>query len=248
MTYLELVNSVLKRMRETTVTTITENSLSTLVGEFVNDAKRVVEDAWQWSSLVDYVDVTTVAGTATYELNSLSTGIGGANLRSRARLYLEPEKGQPLAYITTAGSEAQLSPFNLASNQLEVTIASNQSVRQPPRYFALEATSSIVDGRVNKRLRLYPTPDAVYTVRVYFVNPPNVLSSTSDTTPVPDDPIIQQAYLYSLYERGEELGEMLTLTAQKAQMALTDAISLDQNTTATEVNFYVPTREVAHNA
>jgi hypothetical protein len=44
MTYLQLVNSVLRRMRENEVTSF-ENSTDSyvkLIGEFVNDARRIV--------------------------------------------------------------------------------------------------------------------------------------------------------------------------------------------------------------
>ena len=40
MTYLELVNDVLIRLRETTVSTVSETTYSALIGKFVNDAKR----------------------------------------------------------------------------------------------------------------------------------------------------------------------------------------------------------------
>jgi len=39
-TYLDLVNDVLVRLREPEVGTVNENTLSKLVGAFVNDAKR----------------------------------------------------------------------------------------------------------------------------------------------------------------------------------------------------------------
>jgi hypothetical protein len=45
MTYLELVNDVLVRLRETTVSSVSETSYSSLIGKFVNDAKRQIEDA-----------------------------------------------------------------------------------------------------------------------------------------------------------------------------------------------------------
>ena len=44
MTYLELINDVLIRLRETTVAANGETTYSTLIGKFVNDAKRQVED------------------------------------------------------------------------------------------------------------------------------------------------------------------------------------------------------------
>jgi hypothetical protein len=61
MTYLELVNDVLVRLRETSVSTVSETSYSSLIGKFVNDAKRQIEDAFAWNVLVQTITVTTVA-------------------------------------------------------------------------------------------------------------------------------------------------------------------------------------------
>ena len=44
MTYLELVNDVLTRLRETNVSTVSETNYSALIGKFVNDAKRQIVD------------------------------------------------------------------------------------------------------------------------------------------------------------------------------------------------------------
>ena len=43
MTYLDIVNNVLRRLREDTVTTVTNDTYSTMVGDFVNDAKQIVK-------------------------------------------------------------------------------------------------------------------------------------------------------------------------------------------------------------
>ena len=42
MTYLNLVNNVLRRMREEEVASVSSNTYSKMVGDFVNDAKRAV--------------------------------------------------------------------------------------------------------------------------------------------------------------------------------------------------------------
>ena len=68
MTYLQLVNSVLRRLREDEVTTVAQNSYSKLIGEFVNDAKRIVEDSWDWSSLRTTLTVQTSANVFSYAL------------------------------------------------------------------------------------------------------------------------------------------------------------------------------------
>ena len=41
MTYLNLVNNVLRRMREEEVASVSSNTYSKMVGDFVNDAKPV---------------------------------------------------------------------------------------------------------------------------------------------------------------------------------------------------------------
>jgi hypothetical protein len=60
MTYLELVNDVLVRLREQTVTTVGLTTYSSLIGKFVNDAKRQIEDAYDWNALGQTITVTTI--------------------------------------------------------------------------------------------------------------------------------------------------------------------------------------------
>ena len=69
MTYLQLVNSVLRRLREDEVTSVSQNSYSKLIGEFVNDAKRSVEDAYDWTALRTTLTVTTDDTTFNYVFN-----------------------------------------------------------------------------------------------------------------------------------------------------------------------------------
>ena len=51
-TYLETVNNVLRRLREPTVSSVNESSYSAMIGVFVNDAKRNVEDAYNWNAAI----------------------------------------------------------------------------------------------------------------------------------------------------------------------------------------------------
>ena len=47
MTYLEIVNKVLVRLREEEVTTLDENDYSKLVANLVNVTKQEVENSWK---------------------------------------------------------------------------------------------------------------------------------------------------------------------------------------------------------
>ena len=72
MTYLEIVNDVLTRLRESTVSTVSATVYSSLIGKFVNDAKRQIEDAFPWNILSQDITVTTSASVYKYSL----TGAG----------------------------------------------------------------------------------------------------------------------------------------------------------------------------
>jgi len=72
MNYISLVNSVLRRLRETEVSSVADNAYSKLIGEFVNDAKRQVEDAYPWNALSE----TLTASTATDIFNYVLVGSG----------------------------------------------------------------------------------------------------------------------------------------------------------------------------
>ena len=68
MTYLNLVNNVLRRLREDEVSSVQDTTYSKLVGDFVNDAKRMIEDSWDWSALRTTLTVTTSTGIFNYVL------------------------------------------------------------------------------------------------------------------------------------------------------------------------------------
>ena len=95
-TYLEIVNDVLTRLREPTVQTVTENTLSTLVGQWVNDVKRQVNDAYDWDALNTYVDVTTVPNQYT------GYSMTGAGLRFRVNDVINTSRYWPMTEIGRA--------------------------------------------------------------------------------------------------------------------------------------------------
>ena len=69
MSYLDIVNNILKRLRERTVATVNESSYSSLIAVLVNDAKETVENAFQWSGLRTTLTATTTSDVFNYELN-----------------------------------------------------------------------------------------------------------------------------------------------------------------------------------
>ena len=80
MTYLNLVNNVLRRLREEEVASVQSSTYSKMAGDFVNDAKRMVEDAWDWSALRTTLTVTTTADIFNYVLTGSQNRIKALNV------------------------------------------------------------------------------------------------------------------------------------------------------------------------
>lgn len=211
-TYLQLVNSVLTRLREDTVAAVSETNYSALVGEWVNDAKRLVEDGWDWSCLQASVSVAVLASTLDYTLTGLN---------ERARLLRDNRTDLPMAFDVTSGDPFQLLDVDLNWARTQRNLLATPNSQAKPINF------SVNRGAGTRLLYLWETPTASRTWNIWFVNPQDELSAGSDVLSVPYYPVIQIALDYALNERGEEIGEPGTTVDQKARMHIADAVAID---------------------
>ncbi len=202
MTYLELVNDVLIRLRETTVTTVTETSYSTLIGKFVNDAKRQIEDAFAWNVLGTTITLSTTSGTYSYSL----TGAG--------------QKFQVIDVIN-ATSNIGMKNIDYASMNRKQNFST--PVSGIPSEYAFDG----VDGSYNTKVTLYPRPDGVYSIPFSLTVPQATLSSDSTVVLVPDVLVVQNAYSRSLVERGEDGGLSSSEAYLLYKSMLSDYIALE---------------------
>jgi hypothetical protein len=202
MTYLELVNDVLIRLRETAVSTVSETSYSALIGKFVNDAKRQIEDAFAWNVLGTTITVTTTASTASYSL----TGAG--------------QKFQVMDVINTTSNVGLTNiSFVDMNRKLNFTPLANQI----PTEFAFDG----VDGSYNTKVNLYPIPDGVYTIKFALTVPQATLASDATVVAVPDVLVVQNAYSRALVERGEDGGLSSSEAYLLYKSMLSDYIALE---------------------
>jgi hypothetical protein len=202
MTYLELVNDVLIRLRETTVATVTETSYSTLIGKFVNDAKRQIEDAFAWNVLGTTITLSTTSGTYSYSL----TGSG--------------QKFQVIDVIN-ATSNIGMKNIDFASMNRKQNFST--PVSGIPSEFAFDG----VDGSYNTKVTLYPRPDGVYSIPFSLTVPQATLSSDSTVVLVPDVLVVQNAYSRALVERGEDGGLSSSEAYLLYKSMLSDYIALE---------------------
>ena len=202
MTYLQLVNDVLIRLRETQVSTVTETSYSTLIGRFVNDAKRQVEDSYGWNVLGQTVTITTTSGTYEYSM----TGAG--------------QKFQVMDALNTTANVGLQNISFVQMNRFQNLVPAISGI---PEYYSFDG----VDGNGDTKVVLYARPDGVYTIPFALTVPQATLSSDNTNVLVPDVLVVQNAYARALVERGEDGGLNSSEAYQLYRSMLADYIALE---------------------
>ena len=211
MTYLELVNDVLTRLRETNVSTVSETSYSALIGKFVNDAKRQIEDSYTWNALSQTITITTVAAQSSYSLT-------GAGQKFRLMDAINTTSVITLDNITVADMNRKLN-FGTPSQSI-------------PSEFCFNG----VDGSGDTKIDLFPVPSGVFTLLFDVIVPQATLSSDGTSVKVLDYLVTQSAYARGLIERGEDGGTASNEAYALFRGMLSDAIAME-STRYPEDNF-----------
>lgn len=213
MTYINLVNRILKRLRERNVETVDQTKYSSLIGILINDAKTTVEEAWTWSALRSTLTATTTSGIFSYELN------GSQNNFTLIDVINDTED------VVMQYRAAQLfTKYFLTSTPTEGA----------PYYYSFNGISSDGDTLVD----VYPIPDGVYNLRFNIVKRNPDLENDSDVLDIPTRPVELLAYAMAVEERGEDAGNTAQRAYDKAMIALSDAISLDSDKHPEETIWY----------
>lgn len=202
MTYLEIVNKVLRRLREDTVDTVSQNTYSSLIGEFVNDAKRTVEDAWDWSALRTTLTVTTTADIFNYSL----TG-----------------SGNRIELLDVINDSSNFFMKYRDSHWFNKTFLVDAPATGSPMYYGFNG----VDVNGDTAVDLSPIPDSVYSLRFNAILRTPELSADTDTVAIPTLPIVHLATALAVAERGESGGQSASELFGFAKTLLNDAIALD---------------------
>jgi len=206
MTYLEIVNAVMRRLRESEVSTVqgsgNSNSYARLIGDFVNEAKSQVEAAWDWSALRSTLTLTTTADVFNYELQ---------NTRNSAKVLdvWNDTSNIEMGYQTSHWFTQE---FLMADPQKGI-----------PVYYNFNGVSTDGDSQVD----IYPIPDGVYDLRFNMTLRNLPLAADIDSTVLPTRPIILLATAMAIEERGEDGGQQSINAYAAAQSALADEIAFD---------------------
>ena len=221
MTFRELINQVLIRLREDTISSdwsgdindsTTVSDYQKVIGSMVNDSKRAVENYHDWLVLRETVDISTVNGTKNYSLSS----------------------GQEFKIVDVIN--------NTTGTQLvQVSRAYLNSIMYPtdptgePLYYGFNGA----DASNNLKVDLSPIPINAETLSFDIVKYQDELATASTVISVPTKPIILGAWARAISERGEDGGTQSSLMAQEANEALKQAIMLDSGNTRYETDWYI---------
>ena len=215
MTYLDLVNNVLRRLRETEVSSVQSNSYSKLIGDLINDAKDLVETSWDWSALRTTLTITTTADVFNYSLTGSQNNIKELNvLNDTSNLIMQ--------YQTNNWFDSQFLLGNPVSGA--------------PMYY----TYNGVDTDGDTLIDVYPKPDGVYSLRFNCALRNGDLSADTDTIKIPAMPVVHLAVAFASRERGETGGTSSAEYFSMANKYLSDAIAMDAARHPEETIFYTP--------
>jgi hypothetical protein len=208
-TYLEAVNRVLVLMREPALTALADaDVVGALVAGFVNDAKRSVEDAHNWNVLRQEWTSVIPAGTVYYTL---------------------ADSGRLPSVEAVYNAEGQ-----------EVREATNPELRRLGSASAAAPSRYAVSGQSGNdlKIRVWPAPNADYTVETVGFKKQADLVLDSDVISVPAQPVVYSALANALRERGEVGGQTAAEIFGLANQYLRDAIAQDAALNNLEYNWY----------
>lgn len=205
MSVLTLVNKVLRKLRENTILSITDNDYAEQITDMLSETNRNVEDAWDWETLVSNKTVSTVASQAEYSI----TG--------------SPE-GSKIEYVYDQTNDRFLT-FDPARVTEGLRKASPDE--GDPAYYRYSGT----DSNGNMTIELFPVPNTssdTIIVRGKFTKGDLVYTSPStNMLAVPWMPLYLGTYAKAVAERGEDDGETQGEIESKFTKSLGQAIEVE---------------------
>lgn len=181
LTWLQIVNRVLARLREGSVATVSETTYSTFVGALVNQVKSEIEQAYYWNALRDTYEILTVDGTTSYSF----TGAGSEAVVLEG--WNTTQQGQ-----LKRGTNAEFNAWYFGTTDVQTG---------PTTHFIPAGVSADYDLKID----VYPEPDSeVQTLKFNIYKPQADLSADGDIALVPQSVLIEETIARAMNERGDD--------------------------------------------
>lgn len=201
-TYLQAVNGVMRRLRETEVTTVSETAYSKLIGDFVNDARDYVEGRYNWIGLEESIEVLTSSGTAEYSIDTVGDQAS-------------------IKQVIDSTNNNELRHMDIRKLHKEADIDSVTDAF--PTHYAISGYASDGDPLITFR----PTPNGAYSIKVHTDKTGIALTDSADVIVPPPNLVIQLALALARGERGETGGASDLNTFPLADIYIQNAIIIE---------------------
>ena len=221
MTFRGLINEVLIRLREDTISSdwsgdindsTTISAYQKVIGALVNDAKRYVEQRHDWLNLRSTVDITTVNGTKNYNLSS----------------------GQEIKILDAINQTTGMHLRQVGKTYINTVTYPSQNTGEP-LYYGFNGS----DASNNLKVDLSPVPTTAHTISFDIIKFQDDLAEADTVLSVPEKPVVLGAWAMAISERGEDGGTQSSLMASEALEALKQAILVDSGNTRYETDWYI---------
>ena len=221
MTFRGLINEVLIRLREDTISSdwsgdindsTTVSAYQKVIGSVVNDAKRHVEGRHDWLNLRSTVDISTVNGTKNYNLSS----------------------GQEIKIMDAINQTTGMHLRQVGKTYINTVTYPSQNTGEP-LYYGFNGS----DSSNNLKVDLSPVPTEAHTISFDIIKYQDDLTEAATVIKVPEKPVILGAWARAISERGEDGGTQSSLMAGEAAEALQQAIIRDSGNTRYETDWYI---------
>ena len=231
MTYREIINSVLLRLRESTIASdwsgdINDSTLTPyqkLVGELVNDAKKNVESYHDWNALRESFNVKTKSGNMQY---TLGDALRGAGVSFKVTDVINQTTGRVLQQVTNDWMNEQVFPL------------ANAQSGEPTSYAFNGISQAGTDREPDFNIDFYPVPNSIQTISVNIVGAQSDLKEADEVLRVPAQPVILGSWARAIAERGEDGGTQYSSVAAEARDSLVQAVQLDAGNFEYERDWY----------
>ena len=221
MTFRGLINEVLIRLREDTISSdwsgdindsTTVSVYEKVIGALVNDSKRSVEERHDWLNLRETVDIATVNGTENYNLSS----------------------GQEIKIMDAINNTTGMHLRQVGRTYINTVTYPSQNTGEP-LYYGFNGS----DASNNLKVDLSPVPTEAHTISFDILKYQADLATASTVLSVPERPVILGAWARAIAERGEDGGTQSSLMAIEASEALKQSIIRDSGNTRYETDWYI---------
>ena len=221
MTFRGLINEVLIRLREDTISadwsgdindSTTVSDSQKVIGALINDAKRSVESYHDWLVLRETVNISTVAATKNYNLSS----------------------GQEFKVLDVVNNSTGYQLTQVTRHYLNSIMYPNDPTGEPT-YYGFNGA----DASNNLKVDLSPIPIAAQTLSFDIVKYQDELATASTVIKIPNKPVVLGAWAKAIAERGEDGGTQSSIAAQEATASLNQAIMVDGGNAKYELDWFV---------